>query len=92
MHRRLNKIRMDTQSLFNLGGGAILSVCGWLLKGLWDANQRMTKSVHALEVLLPSSYVQKADLDARLDKIEAMIGRVFERMDQQADRRTRTGD
>ena len=83
---------MDSQSLYNIAAGAVFSVCGWLLKTLWDAHQRMARSVHELEVLLPSNYVQKADLDVRLDKIEVMIGRVFERMDQQADRRTRTGD
>jgi hypothetical protein len=39
-----------------------------------------------LEVDLPTHYVRKEDLESRLDRIEASLNRIFEKLDHKADK------
>jgi hypothetical protein len=65
---------MTDQAIINLIIGAVLSVLGWFARQLWDA------------VDLPTHYVRKEDLESRLDRIEASLNRIFEKLDHKADK------
>jgi chaperonin cofactor prefoldin len=77
---------METQNLINIIGGTVLSVLGWFARQLWDAVQDLKRDVKAIEVDLPTYYVRKEDLESRLDRMEASLNRIFEKLDNKADK------
>ena len=77
---------METQNLINIVGGTVLSVFGWFARQLWDAVQDLKRDVKAIEVDLPTFYVRKEDLESRLDRLEAVLNRIFEKLDHKADK------
>jgi chaperonin cofactor prefoldin len=77
---------MEDQQVINLIIGAVLSVLGWFARQLWDAVQELKQDVKQIEVDLPTHYVRKEDLESRLDRIEASLNRIFERLDNKADK------
>jgi chaperonin cofactor prefoldin len=77
---------METQNLINIVGGTVLSVFGWFARQLWDAVQDLKRDVKAIEVDLPTFYVRKEDLESRLDRLEAVLNRIFEKLDNKADK------
>jgi chaperonin cofactor prefoldin len=77
---------MDAQNLINIVGGTVLSVLGWFARQLWDAVQDLKRDVKAIEVDLPTFYVRKEDLESRLDRLEAVLNRIFEKLDHKADK------
>ena len=77
---------MDTQTIINLSLGAILSVLGWLARELWGAVQSLRADIHRIEVDLPKTYVIKEDLDKRMSHIEDMFQRIYDKLDEKANR------
>lgn len=77
---------MDIQSLFNLGLAAALACIGWFARQLWDATQKLKEDIKKIEVDLPTNYVTKIDIQTRFDKLEAILNRLFEKLDQKADK------
>jgi chaperonin cofactor prefoldin len=77
---------MDDQGIINIIIGVVLSVLGWFARQLWDAVQDLKKDVKQIEVDLPTHYVRKEDLDVRLDRLEAALNRIFEKLDHKADK------
>lgn len=77
---------MTDQAIINLIIGAVLSVLGWFARQLWDAVQGLKQDVKQIEVDLPTHYVRKEDLESRLDRIEASLNRIFEKLDHKADK------
>lgn len=77
---------MIQQDIINLIIGAVLSVLGWFARQLWDAVQDLKSDMKQLEVDLPTHYVRKEDLESRLDRIEASLNRIFEKLDHKADK------
>ena len=84
---------MDAQTLINLGAGAVLATVGWLYRTLYDAVERLKTDVKSIEICLPSNYVRKQDMsdlkhdiDARFDKIDNTLEKLFEKLDTKADK------
>lgn len=77
---------MDTQSIFNFLGGAAVAVGGWFAREIWGAVKELRKDLHDLEVDLPKSYVSKFDMDKRMDHIEGMFQRIYDKLDGKADK------
>ena len=77
---------MDMQTLINIGAGAILAIIGWFARQLWDAVEKLKECVKLIEISLPTNYVHKHEMEVRFDKIEAMLSRIFEKLDHKQDR------
>lgn len=77
---------MDWQTLINIGAGGLLAVMGWFARELWAMVNQLKDSVHKIEVDLPRHYVRKEDINARFDRIEMLLDKVYERLDGKADR------
>jgi hypothetical protein len=77
---------MEPQFLVNLTFGIVLSGIGWFARQLWDAVQNLKEQVHEIEVDLPKNYVVKNDLDARMKHIEDMFQRIYDKLDNKADK------
>jgi chaperonin cofactor prefoldin len=72
--------------IINIVLGVCLSVGGWFVRQMWDAVQNLKEDIQRIEVELPTSYVRKSDLDARLDKLELLLDRIFEKLDTKVDK------
>ena len=77
---------MNDQTIINLIIGIILSVLGWFARQLWDAVQTLKDDMKELEVELPTYYLRKDEFESKLDKIEAMLERIFDKLDHKADK------
>lgn len=77
---------MDTQNLINALYGAILLGAGWFLNELWRAVKELRKDLHEIEAELPKEYVLKVDLDKRMEHIEYMFQRIYDKIDGKVDK------
>ena len=77
---------MEMQNVINLLGGAALAVMGWFARQLWDAMKELRSDLHVLEVNLPERYVKRDDLDRRMEHIESMFQRIYDKLDSKADK------
>lgn len=77
---------MDMNTIINIVLGVALSVGGWFVRQMWDAVQNLKQDIQRIEIELPTSYVRKSDLDARLDKIDDMLEKLFDRLNSKADK------
>ena len=74
------------QSIINLALGAALAAAGWFARILWEAVQSLKADIHQIEVDLPLHYVRKDDMDKRMDHIEDMFKRIYDKLDAKADK------
>lgn len=77
---------MSDQGIINIIIGVVLSVLGWFARQLWDAVQTLKNDMKELEVELPTYYLRKDEFESKLDKIEAMLERIFDKLDHKADK------
>jgi chaperonin cofactor prefoldin len=66
--------------------GAALAIGGWFVRQMWDAVRTLKEDIQKIEVDLPTNYVQKKDLDTRLDRIDDMLDKLFEKLDKKLDK------
>jgi hypothetical protein len=84
---------MDWQTVINLGLGTIVAAIGWFARELWDSLKELRKDTHQIEKDLREMYVRRDDLKevrvemaARFDKLESLIGSLYERLHDKADK------
>jgi len=77
---------MNDQTILNIIMGTALAVIGWFARQLWDAVQTLKEDMKSLEVDLPTHYVRKEEFESKFDKIEAMLERIFDKLDGKADK------
>jgi hypothetical protein len=77
---------METQTIINVGLGIILTIVGWFARQIWENVQRLQRDLHEIEVDLPTHYVQKSDYTETMKRIEIMFERIFDKLEQKADR------
>jgi hypothetical protein len=77
---------MDAQSIINFAGGASLAVGGWFARQLWDAMAELRRDMHALEIDLPKNYVRKDEFANAVTRIESMLEKIFDRLNEKADK------
>lgn len=77
---------MEWQSIINIGAGSLLAMFGWFARELWDMVQAIKQDVQALEVKLAKEYTTHADMNARFDKIEIILGKIFDKLDNKMDK------
>ena len=74
------------QSTINMVFGAILAVSGWFARILWEAVQTLKDDLQKVQIDMPVNYVRKDDLDKRMDHIETMFQRIYDKLDGKADK------
>lgn len=77
---------MDTQTVINLCGGAVLATVGWFARRLYEATEQLRKDVHQIEVDLPKHYVQKDEFSDNLKEVKEMLGKIFDKLDGKVDK------
>ena len=77
---------MESQHLINVGLGISSAVFGWLARELWTAVKNLKEDLTKLSVELPKTYVTRDDYRADLKEIKDMLGKIFDRLDNKADK------
>lgn len=77
---------MDWQILFNLGGTALLFSIGWWCRQIWDSVQKLKEDVKQIEIDLPTHYIKKDEIKERFDRIELLLDKLYEKLEQKADK------
>ncbi len=73
---------MDYQVLFNLAVTAAAFFGGWILSRIYSAIDRLDDDVRDL----PKVYVSKDDYREDLREIKDLLGAIFKRLDNKADK------
>ena len=77
---------MDMQTILNILFSSFLLGAGWFLNELWRAVKELRSDLHKIEAELPKEYVLKVDLDKRMEHIEHMFQRIYDKIDGKADK------
>jgi hypothetical protein len=77
---------MESQHLINVGLGVSSAVFGWLARELWTAVKDLKEDLTKLSVDLPKNYVARDDYRSDLKEIKDMLGKIFDRLDNKADK------
>ena len=66
---------------------------GWFARQLWDSVKELKEDVSAIRLHVSENYVKKsevegfrADMDKRFDRIEVLLDKLFERLDNKVDK------
>lgn len=77
---------METQAIINFVLLASMGVGGWFAREVWGAVKELRNDLHEIETNLPKEYVLKIDLDKRMEHIEHMFQRIYDKLDGKADK------
>jgi hypothetical protein len=84
---------MDFQFMINLVGAAALGIGGWFARQLWDSVKELKNDIANIRLHVSESYVKKSevdsfkqDMDKRFDRVEMLLDRLFDRLDQKVDK------
>ena len=73
---------MDYQVFFNAALGLAAFLGGWTLNGITKAIERLDTDVRNM----PMHYLSKDDYKEELRDVKIMLGKIFERLDNKADK------
>jgi hypothetical protein len=73
---------MDYQVFFNAALGLAAFLGGWTLNSITKAIERLDTDVRNM----PHAYVSKDDYKEELRDVKVMLGKIFERLDNKADK------
>lgn len=74
------------QDLINLILSSVMAVLGWFGKTVWDAVQELKRDLKEIEVELPTYYVRKDELEAKMNRIEAMLSKIYDKLEKKVDK------
>jgi len=74
------------QNLINLLIGVLGAIVGWVLKVIWGAIQELQGDMKEIEKELHTEYISKNDFHVALDEIKDMFKRIFDKLDNKADK------
>jgi len=84
---------MDFQIIFNLIAGLVVGIGGWFARQLWDSVKELKNDISSIRLHMSENYVKKsevenfkADMDKRFDRIEALLDKLFEKLDGKVDK------
>jgi hypothetical protein len=72
----------DAQILFNIAVGIAGMFGGWILNNISRSIERLDKDVRQM----PLTYVTRADYRSDIDEIKSILGRIWDKLDDKADK------
>jgi hypothetical protein len=72
----------DAQVLFNIMVGIAGMFGGWILNNISRSIERLDKDVRQM----PLTYVTRADYRSDIDEIKTILGRIWDKLDDKADK------
>jgi hypothetical protein len=70
---------VEQQIVFNFLIAAGMAVAGWFLRSMWEAIREIEKD-------LPKNYIRREDHRDDMHEIKKMLGAIFDKLDNKADK------
>jgi hypothetical protein len=77
---------IDWQQIVNFLITAAFGVVGYLYAQVIAEAKKDREMINDLRVVLPTKYVSKDDLTSHLNRIESMLTKIFDRLEQKVDK------
>lgn len=77
---------MMEQMLINIVGGVLVASLGFIIKTLWDGQQKMKEDMTSWERYMPDTYIRRDDYKDDIADIKKMLGAIFDKLDQKVDK------
>lgn len=77
---------MDFNMILNIVLGSALAIGGWFVRQMWDAVQNLKDDLKRIEVDMPTNYVRKDEMASRFDRIEDLLDKLYEKLDNKVDK------
>jgi hypothetical protein len=84
---------MSLQEIINTGIGAALAAIGWFARTIYDSLNELKQDIDSHKLHVSENYVKKSEvetlrneMDKRFDRLEQMIARLYDKIDQKADK------
>jgi hypothetical protein len=77
---------LDWQQIVNFIITAGFAAVGYFYAQIVNEQKRDRQMINDVRVDLPTKYVSKDDLTAHLNRIEAMLTKIFDRLEQKVDK------
>jgi hypothetical protein len=84
---------MDWQIIINIGAGSLLTIGGWFARQIWDSVKELKTDLAGIRLHMSENYVKKSevegfksDMDRRFDRIEVLLDKLYEKMEQKVDK------
>jgi|TARA_Y100000114_G_scaffold152625_1_gene171218 hypothetical protein len=74
------------QMIINIVGAVLVGSLGFIIKTLWDGQQKMKQDMTSLERYLPETYIRRDDYKDDIADIKNMLNAIFEKLDQKVDK------
>lgn len=72
----------EMQVIFNIAVGIAGMFGGWILNNISRSIERLDKDVRNM----PLTYVTRADYRADIDEVKSILGRIWDKLDDKADK------
>jgi hypothetical protein len=76
----------DWQQIINIIITAGFGAVGYFYAQIVNEQKRDRQMINDIRVDMPTKYVSKDDLTAHLNRIEAMLTKIFDRLEQKVDK------
>ncbi len=77
---------MEFQIIVNVVVAVAFSIFGWFARMMWRSVQDLQKEISEFRVHVAEKYAPKDEVRDALLRVEKMVGRIFDRLDEKADK------
>ena len=77
---------VDFQFLANLAAIVVFGVIGYFYRQLVNDIQKLSSAINDMKVDMPTSYVRKDELSKQMLRIENMLDKIFDKLDNKVDK------
>jgi len=77
---------VDFQFIANLAAIVVFGVIGYFYRQLVSDIQKLSSTINDMKVDMPTSYVRKDELSVHLNRIENMLNKIFDKLDNKVDK------
>lgn len=74
------------QMVFNIIGGVLVATLGFIIKTLWDSQQKIKEDMTAWERYIPDTYIRRDDYKDDIADMKKMLSAIFDKLEQKADK------
>jgi hypothetical protein len=79
-------MNIDFQSFVDIVLVAALGAVGYFYRQLVSDQKELQKDLVAIRIDLPKNYVSRDDMMSHLARIESMLNKIFDRLEQKVDK------
>jgi hypothetical protein len=72
--------------VFNIIGGVLVATLGFIIKTLWDSQQKIKEDMTAWERYIPDTYIRRDDYKDDIADMKKMLSAIFDKLEQKADK------